>query len=134
MGTAVPAAGGIQLSAAELHNILITPLKPDALQGAIDKVCEEAIQYKFKSVCVNSTWVPYVAKKLQRTGVLVCSVVGFPLGAMESRAKAFETRQRLNRVRGKLTWSSIRCVKIRDLKTWKKTFAPCGGPRAAQLF
>lgn len=70
-----------------------TLLKPEAHHSAYDKLCNEAIQYGFKSVCVNSSWVAYVAKKLQRTGVLVCAVVGFPLGAMDSRAKAFETRR-----------------------------------------
>lgn len=70
-----------------------TLLKPDASQAAFDTLCEEAIKYKFKSVCVNSSRVAYVTRKVQGTGVLVCSVVGFPLGAMESRAKAFETRK-----------------------------------------
>lgn len=70
-----------------------TMLKPDALSSAYDQLCSEAIQYHFKSVCVNSSWVPYVAKRLQGTDVHVCSVVGFPLGAMTSRSKAFETRE-----------------------------------------
>jgi len=70
-----------------------TLLKPDAVQADFDKLCDEAIKYNFKSVCVNSWRVAYVTKKLQRTGVAVCSVVGFPLGAMDMRAKAFETRQ-----------------------------------------
>jgi deoxyribose-phosphate aldolase len=70
-----------------------TLLKPDAPLEAFDKLCQEAIEYDFKSVCVNSSRVPYVAKKLQGTNVLVCSVVGFPLGAMDKRAKAFETRR-----------------------------------------
>lgn len=70
-----------------------TLLKPEAALGAFDTLCDEAKQYHFKSVCVNSSRVPYVTKKLQGTDVLVCSVVGFPLGAMDSRAKAFETRR-----------------------------------------
>ena len=70
-----------------------TMFKPDAVNSAYDQVCAEAVQYHFKSVCVNSSWVPYVAKKLQGTGVKICSVVGFPLGAMTSRSKAFETRE-----------------------------------------
>lgn len=69
-----------------------TMLKPDTPTSAYDQLCSEAIQYRFKSVCVNSSWVPYVAKKLQGSGVKVCSVVGFPLGAMDSRTKAFEAR------------------------------------------
>ena len=70
-----------------------TLLKPESRAEEFDKLCKEAIEYQFKSVCVNSSWVSYVAKKLQGTKVLVCSVVGFPLGAMTSRSKAFETRE-----------------------------------------
>jgi deoxyribose-phosphate aldolase len=70
-----------------------TILKPESTLAMIDKVCAEAKQYQFKSVCVNSGRVPYVAKKLQGTGIAVCSVIGFPLGAMDSRAKAFEARR-----------------------------------------
>ena len=69
-----------------------TILKPEAAQAAFAKLCEEAIDYGFKAVCVNSNRVAHVAKTLQGTGVEVCSVVGFPLGAMESRAKAFEAQ------------------------------------------
>ncbi len=69
-----------------------TILKPEAAQAAFDKLCEEAIDYGFKAVCVNSNRVAHVAKTLQGSGVEVCSVVGFPLGAMESRAKAFEAQ------------------------------------------
>jgi deoxyribose-phosphate aldolase len=70
-----------------------TLLKPEAPEPAYDKLCDEAITYRFRSVCVNSSWVAYVAQKLNRTEVLVCTVVGFPLGAMDSQAKAFETRR-----------------------------------------
>lgn len=67
-----------------------TLLKADATQEQITKLCEEARQYDFASVCVNSYWVPYCAKQLEGTDVKVCTVVGFPLGAMSSKAKAFE--------------------------------------------
>lgn len=70
-----------------------TLLKPEAKAPAYDQLCKEAIEHQFFSVCVNSSWVPYVAKKLQGTKVKVCSVVGFPLGTMTSRSKAFETRE-----------------------------------------
>ncbi|MCG8573200.1 MAG: deoxyribose-phosphate aldolase [Spirochaetes bacterium] len=70
-----------------------TLLKPDATEEQYDKLCEEAKQYDFCSVCVNSSWVSYVAKKLKGSKVKVCAVVGFPLGAMDSRTKAFETRR-----------------------------------------
>jgi deoxyribose-phosphate aldolase len=69
-----------------------TMLKPEATIDAFDKLCSEAITFRFKSVCVNSSWISYVAKKLRGTGIKVCSVIGFPLGAMDSRAKAFEGR------------------------------------------
>jgi len=70
-----------------------TLLKPESTLAQFDKLCDEAKQYKFKSVCVNSGRVPYVVKKLQGTEIIVCSVIGFPLGAMDSRAKAFEARR-----------------------------------------
>ena len=70
-----------------------TLLKPEATPPAFDNLCEEAIRYGFKAACVNSGWVAYTAQKLKGTAISVCSVVGFPLGAMHSRAKAFEARQ-----------------------------------------
>jgi deoxyribose-phosphate aldolase len=70
-----------------------TMLRPEAPTAAFDKLCQEAVQYRFFGVCVNSCRVAYVARKLQGTGVKVCSVVGFPLGSMTSRSKAFETRE-----------------------------------------
>jgi len=70
-----------------------TMLKPEAATSAFDKLCQEAVQYRFQSVCVNSCRVAYVARKLQGTGVKVCSVIGFPIGAMATRSKAFEARE-----------------------------------------
>ncbi len=69
-----------------------TLLKPGATENQFAQLCEEALQFKFMSCCVNSSWVPYVAKKLRGSSVKVCSVVGFPLGEMDTRSKAFETR------------------------------------------
>ena len=69
-----------------------TLLKPEATAEQIDKICSEAKEHKFYSVCVNTSWVARCARKLQGTGVKVCAVVGFPLGAMSGRAKNFETR------------------------------------------
>lgn len=68
-----------------------TILNPDARKADVAKVCEEARKYKFKSVCVNSTYIKYVKQLLADSHVLICSVVGFPLGAMSSKAKAYET-------------------------------------------
>lgn len=69
-----------------------TLLKPEATEEQVDKLCEEASKHHFYSVCVNSGWAEHCARKLGGTGVKVCAVVGFPLGAMDSRAKAFEAR------------------------------------------
>ena len=70
-----------------------TMLKPETTRDDIVKLCEEARAYQFASVCVNSTWVPLVKTLLQNSGVMVCAVVGFPLGAMTPTAKAYEARQ-----------------------------------------
>ena len=69
-----------------------TLLKPDAMREQFDKLCAEAVEYGFFSVCVNASWTAYCARKLRGTPVKVCTVVGFPLGAMDSRSKGFETR------------------------------------------
>ena len=83
-----------RMTAAEMARFIDhTLLKPEATLPAFDLLCEEAVQYGFKAVCVNSGWVAYVAAKLKGTKTAVCSVVGFPLGAMHSRAKAVEARQ-----------------------------------------
>lgn len=68
-----------------------TILKADTTKESVIQICKEAKEYKFKSVCVNSCYTELVAKELKDSGVLVCTVVGFPLGAMDSKAKAFET-------------------------------------------
>ncbi|HUX40491.1 MAG TPA: deoxyribose-phosphate aldolase [Rectinemataceae bacterium] len=69
-----------------------TLLKPEATVDQVSSLCDEAAAHHFYSVCVNSTWVEHCARRLGGTGVKVCAVVGFPLGAMDSRAKAFEAR------------------------------------------
>ncbi len=73
-----------------------TLLKPDAVRSAFDQLCDEAVQYHFKAVCVNSGWVRYLAARLNGTDIAVCAVVGFPLGAMESRSKAFEAKSAID--------------------------------------
>jgi deoxyribose-phosphate aldolase len=70
-----------------------TLLKNDATREQVKKLCEEARQYKFASVCVNTTWVPVAKTLLRGSGVMVCCVVGFPLGAMSPASKAFEARE-----------------------------------------
>lgn len=70
-----------------------TLLKPQATTDQIRQLCSEAAQYHFWSVCVNSGYVPLAAACLRDTGVKVCTVVGFPLGASSGAAKAFEARK-----------------------------------------
>ena len=69
-----------------------TLLKPEAREADILKVCAEAVEYRFKSVCVNPVWVKTVTKALKGSGVLTCSVIGFPLGATPTDVKVFEAR------------------------------------------
>lgn len=68
-----------------------TLLKADATKEQIMKVCGEARQYGFASVCVNSYYTQLVAKELTGTDIKTCTVVGFPLGQMSTRAKCAET-------------------------------------------
>jgi deoxyribose-phosphate aldolase len=68
-----------------------TILKPNATRADIAKLCEEAKEYGFSSVCVNGVHVAQCAELLEDSEVSVCAVVGFPLGAMSSAAKAYET-------------------------------------------
>ena len=70
-----------------------TMLKADATKDTILRYCDEATDNGFASVCVNSSYVALVAKALQGSGVHTCTVVGFPLGAMSTKAKAFEAKQ-----------------------------------------
>ena len=69
-----------------------TMLKPEAGKDVVVRYCQEAREHGFASVCVNSVYVPLVQKSLAGSDVKVCSVVGFPLGAMSKRAKAFEAK------------------------------------------
>ncbi len=68
-----------------------TILKADATREAVARICEEAKEYGFMSVCVNSYYTAFVAEKLKDSDVKVCTVVGFPLGQMSTKAKAAET-------------------------------------------
>lgn len=70
-----------------------TLLKPEATRAEIAKLCDEARTHHFASVCVNTTWVPVARALLAHSGVKVCAVVGFPLGAMTPAAKAYEARE-----------------------------------------
>ena len=81
-----------------------TLLKPEASEAEILKVCAEAAEYRFKSVCVNPVWVKTVKKALKGSGVLTCSVVGFPLGATTRDVKPFEARGVMLDGAEKSTW------------------------------
>jgi deoxyribose-phosphate aldolase len=72
-----------------------TLLKPDATPAQVIQLCQEARQYRFASVCVNGLYVPLAAQQLQGSPVAVCTVVGFPLGAMPTSVKVHETHQAL---------------------------------------
>lgn len=67
-----------------------TILKANATRAQVEKLCDEAAQHGFASVCVNSCWVPLCAERLAGTDVNVCTVIGFPLGAMSTAGKAAE--------------------------------------------
>ena len=87
----VHAAGGAPAPVAAM--IDHTLLKPDATRTDIDKLCREAAEFHFATVCVNPVWVADAARRLRGTGVGVCSVVGFPLGATTADVKHYETRR-----------------------------------------
>lgn len=93
-----PAPDGIDIPAARREadqlagRIDHTLLKADATLSGIETLCGEALEHGFASVCVNTRWVPTAAERLAGSAVMVCTVVGFPLGAMTRLAKAEEAR------------------------------------------
>jgi deoxyribose-phosphate aldolase len=70
-----------------------TLLKPDASVAEVDKLCAEAMKHRFASVCVNGSYVKRCAEILRDSEVLVCSVIGFPLGAAAPEVKVYEARR-----------------------------------------
>jgi deoxyribose-phosphate aldolase len=87
----VHASGGAPAGVASM--IDHTLLKPDATRADIEVLCREATQFRFATVCINPTWVALAAGVLRGSGVGVCSVVGFPLGATTSDVKGYETQR-----------------------------------------
>ena len=85
------ASGGAPAGVASM--IDHTLLKPDATRANIEDLCREAAQFKFATVCVNPTWVALASRLLAGSGVGVCSVVGFPLGATTADVKGYETQR-----------------------------------------
>ena len=74
-----------------------TLLKADASLEAIKKLCDEAREYDFKSVCVNTCNIEFCKKQLEGSDILVCCVIGFPLGAMSTEAKVFVAKDALSK-------------------------------------
>src|SRR5499427_3519694 len=107
-----------------------TLLKPDATRSDIEKLCREAAQFHFATVCVNPGWVALAANLLRGSGVGVCSVVGFPLGATTADVKGYETRRAIfDGAREIDTVINIGALKSGDLRTVERDIeavvAPC---------
>ena len=122
------AAGGAPTGVAAM--IDHTLLKPDATRQQIEELCREAAQFKFATVCVNPTWVATCARLLQGSGVLVCSVVGFPLGATTADVKGYETQRAIfDGAREIDTVINVGALKSGDLRTVERDIeavvAPC---------
>lgn len=95
-----------------------TLLKPDATKAELTKICEEARQYHFATVCVNSSNIPFVANMLRGSGVKPIAVVGFPLGAATSHAKAFEAKEAIRAGAEEIDMViNIGAIKSKDYKT-----------------
>ena len=107
-----------------------TLLKPDASRADIEKLCREAAQFHFATVCVNPAWVAAAAGLLRGTGVGVCSVVGFPLGATTADVKHYETRRAIFDGATEIDMViNIGALKSADLRTVERDIAavtmPC---------
>jgi len=94
-----------------------TLLKPTATRAQIETLCEEAIEYGFASVCVNSVFVPLAARLLADSDVKVCTVVGFPLGASLPTVKAYEAEEAIDAGATEIDMVlHIGALKARDLR------------------
>jgi len=95
-----------------------TILKPDATREQLIKVCEEAKEFGFATVCVNSSNIPLVARQLKGSNVKPIAVVGFPLGAATSQAKAFEAKEAIRAGAQEIDMViNIGAIKSKDYKT-----------------
>jgi len=123
----VHALGGAPAEVAAL--IDHTLLKPDATRQNIEELCREAAQFKFATVCVNPVWVALAARWLSTTGVRVCSVVGFPLGATTADVKGYETRRAIfDGAREIDMVINIGVLKSGDLRTVERDIEAVTGP------
>jgi deoxyribose-phosphate aldolase len=106
-----------------------TLLKPDATRQDIETLCREAAQFHFATVCVNPAWVALAAQLLRGTGVGVCSVVGFPLGATTADVKHYETRRAIFDGASEIDMViNIGALKSGDLRTVERDIAAVVGP------
>src|SRR5262245_46863403 len=106
-----------------------TLLKADASRKDIEDLCREAAQFKFATVCVNPAWVATAAKLLAGTGVGVCSVVGFPLGATTPDVKGYETQRAIfDGAREIDMVISVGALKSGDLRTLERDIEAVAGP------
>ncbi len=95
-----------------------TLLKADATRDDVVALCEEAKKHLFASVCVNTTWVPLAKRLLGQSGVMVCAVVGFPLGAMTPTAKAYEAREAVRQGASEIDMViNVGALKSKDFET-----------------
>jgi deoxyribose-phosphate aldolase len=115
----VGAAPGVGQVPADLARLIDhTLLKPEATRDEVVRLCEEARTHRFASVCVNTTWVPLCKALLGGTDVMVCAVVGFPLGAMTPSAKAYEAREAMRQGAREIDMViNLGALKSRDYET-----------------
>lgn len=116
-----------------------TLLKPDATRADIEKLCQEAKAHGFFSVCVNGSWVTTAAEFLKGSDVAVAAVTGFPLGAMSTAAKAYETKQAVEDGASEIdTVINIGRLKDKDdayvLADLKAVVAAAGGQKVKVIF
>ncbi|MDC7226422.1 MAG: deoxyribose-phosphate aldolase [Spirochaetales bacterium] len=109
-----------------------TILKADATADAVDRICDEAKEYGFYSVCVNSCWVERCARNLEGSDVKVAVVAGFPLGAMSPEAKAMEAGWAVDKGASEIDMVlNVGAMKTGDYKTVEKDIRgiveACGG-------
>lgn len=98
-----------------------TLLKAETTREQIVKLCAEAAEFEFASVCVNPSWVETAAAELKDSKVKVCTVIGFPLGASTSETKAFETQDAISNGAGEIDMViNIGALKSGDSETVKK--------------
>jgi len=106
-----------------------TLLKPEATRSDIEKLCREAAQFHFATVCVNPAWVAVAASLLRGSGVGVCSVVGFPLGATTADVKHYETRRAIFDGATEIDMViNIGALKSGDLRTVERDIAAVVAP------